>query len=339
MKFTISRLAASLRKRGLAGMLTWISSDIATALKRRMAYLRDHAGASEFLGQPAGHKQVTVILAGYKPRLWPLTLKRVRAFAPKDMDICVVTAGKRVSELAELCGKYGWSYLSTSKNKTGLALNKAIERHPEAKWIFKLDEDIFVTRNFFESMLDGYERVVSSGDFEPGFCAPTINVNGVTYKHFLQTIQQEREYLQRFGTTRIACGGIPTHHDPEAALWLWQRSLPIDDVAERFASTYAGTDDNFSLIGTRFSIGAILFNREFFEQIGGFVSSWREGLLGVDESNICRACVEASRPMIYLKNTFVGHFSFYPQEQRMLESWAELETMDPSCFGVLENLQ
>jgi len=273
------------------------------------------------------------VLAGYKPLLWPLTLRRIAIYAPSDASSCVVTAGKKVDELAALCKANSWTYISVRENKTGLALNKAIAAHPASRWIFKIDEDIFVSKDFFTDMRNGYESIVADGQYRPGFCAPTLNVNGISYISFLEKLEKSSEYFKKFGELRAACDGVHAHYDPIAALWIWKLSLPFDEIAARFRDQAKDTVSNKHLIGTRFSIGAILLERSFLDQIGGFRSSWRQKMLGVDEAALCMACVEHSRPMFYLSNVLAGHFSFYPQEHTMLEALPRLAELDPVTFN------
>lgn len=328
-----SRLITSYRKRGVFGVLGHAILDMSVSFNRWLARVRDHRGEFQISAPPKESRVLIVVLAGYKPAIWPLTLRRIKSFAPSDADICVVTAGKHVTSLATLCQQFGWSYASTTLNKTGLALNKVISAHPSAEWVFKIDEDIFVPENFFEDLQAGYLKIARQGTYNPGFCSPTLNVNGISYLTFVDRLGLRSDYRDVFQEERAACSGVRAHHDPQAALWLWRHSLPFDKTAKRFSESAVPVDTNAHLIGTRFSIGAILLQREFLDQIGGFRSTWRQGILGVDESGLCCACMESSRPMFYLDNVLAGHFSFYPQERAMIEALPELAAVDPATFS------
>lgn len=323
-----SRLATSLRKRGVMGFIAHLFLDVFAAIGLRLAWIRDHASATTLSGSLKDSESLIVILAGYKPLIWPLVLRRIAKHAPTDAAVCVVTAGKSEPKLADFCAKMGWSYLSVAKNKTGLALNKAVALHPKARWVYKLDEDIFISAGFFEGLRQGYERILKEGVYHPGFCSPTLNLNGVSYRHFLEATGNTAAYLKQFGELRVACGGVKAHYDPEVAVWLWQRTLPLDAVAAGFRK-----QEGYFLSGTKFSIGAILLEREFLDSIGGFRSTWRQKMLGIDESFLCAACVERSRPMVVLKDVLAGHFSFYTQEKAMVAALPALAAQDPTCFG------
>ncbi len=326
------RLVASVRKRGVLGFLFSAFFDAVDVLQKHLFKYRDNSSSFEFVNNLRNEKRLVIVLAGYKSNLWPLTLDRLANVCPDDTDVCIVTAGKNDEALKTLSQGNGWSYLSVNKNKTGLALNIAVKLHPCADLIHKLDEDIFLAGSYFESMEAGFCKVRNDGVYDPGICAPTLNVNGVSYRWFLEHLNLLSLYEDRFGKALVSCGGVPAHYDPDAAVWIWSRSLPFDEVSSQFCRDSNGSGRGYELIGTRFSIGAFLIERSFYDQIGGFRSSWREGILGVDEEGLCEACIRYSRPMFYLKEVLAGHFSFFPQEKGMLENWKTLSELDPRTF-------
>lgn len=328
-----SKLKRSVGNYGWRGAASRATQDLFAGIESTLRRWRDHHGSFHLQGDPKGLDVGIVILAGYKPSLWPLTLARIRKYAPPYAEVCVTTAGKHMPKLAELCKAYGWTYLTTSANKTGLALNKVIDAHPAATRWFKLDEDVFVARGFFDDLIKGYDALADQGLHRPGFCAPMLNVNGVSYAGFLEKIEATHAYRDTFGEIRQASDGVHAHYDPKAAEWLWRRSLPFDDVAARVSGSGTTPLEHARMIGTRFSIGAIYFERDFWQAFGGFTSAWRQGVLGVDETGICAACMLASRPMFYLTNVFAGHFSFYPQERAMMALLPEFAAIDPASFG------
>lgn len=330
------RIISSMRNRGVTGFFVSAFFDVVNAFSKFFSTYRDNSSGYYFLNNSGNKKRLVVVLAGYKPKLWPLTLARLSHNCPDDMDVCIVTAGKFDADLISLSKAKGWSYLSVRKNKTGLAINLAVKLHSFALLIHKLDEDVFISEDYFDRMEAGFNSVRDNGLYNPGVCTPTLNVNGVSYRWFLEFLGVLNEYEERFGRALVSCGGVPVHHDPSAALWIWTKSLPFDDISSRFRHASSKEECAYQLIGTRFSIGALLIERSFFEQIGGFRSSWRGGILGVDEEGLCSACVMHSRPMFYLKDVLVGHFSFFPQEKTMMESWKVLADLDPLTFSKLK---
>lgn len=282
-------------------------------LDRALTRKLNFGGRYEFSDRSKGSDKVVIVVAGYKEYLWDVTLARIAKFGPKDIDVCIVCPAARPSRLMDVAAANGWSLLRTRANKLALAQNLAVQAHPRAQWIYKLDEDIFISEGYFQNLHEGYLRIRSQGVHDPGFCAPLLNVNGYSYAVFVRTLGIKEEYRAKFGELKSACMGVRAHWDPEAARWLWEKSLPFDEVAQFLRSQAF----EYSVVPHRFSIGAIFFERAFWQEIGGFRTSMVDGELGVEEEDLCCKCVALSRPMCVVHTTFAGHFAFGPQESGM----------------------
>ncbi len=288
---------------------------------RKMAQRKlPRVSGSEFVNRSKQSSKLVVVLVGYKPELWPLTLKRIACFVPADFDVCLASSGRRVEALDDLAEQNGWSYLSTRLNEVSIVQNIAIEKHPAAQYIFKLDEDIFIGRGYFDAMLKGHLAVSQAGRHKPGISAPLINVNGYGYVEFLRELGLCKDYLDRFGELRQAADKIHAHYDGEAALWLWKRSLPFDEMVRRFANL----EFKYSACPHRFNIGAILFERSFWLAMGGLAINDHPGVLGYDEEQVCKYCLNSSEVITVLHNVFAGHFGFGPQNQMMMGALNDL---------------
>lgn len=270
-------------------------------------------GRFRFVDRSAGRSCAVLVLAGYKPHLWELTLPRLERFLPADVDVCLACPGLDNFELSVRAAANGWSYLSTSANYPSLALNLAIAHHPQARSLIKLDEDVFIGSGFVPGLLAVYDQVESEKAYRPGFVAPLLNVNGFSYAEFLEALELVDAFRERFGPPIRAAGSIPVTDDGDAAAWIWERSVPFDEVSAAIARRPAG----YSTVPHKFSIGAILFRREFWEQFGGFKVRPFVGGIGVDEAHICAACITFSRVMAVAHQVFAGHFSFAPQDAAM----------------------
>lgn len=325
----IMRLLNSLRRNGFWKAMDLLLLDIHNVIVKKYVHYRDWNTSYTLYGTPKKNENLVVVLAGYKDPLWPTTLRRIAKHLDNNMDVCILTAGKSVKAIEEFCKEHDWTYLSTSKNKTGVALNTAIHLHPAAKWIYKLDEDIFIGDNFFSSLKEGYKIIAAEGKYRPGFCAPILNVNGVSYYNFLDKLDIRKNYFDQFKECVISCGDVNIHHNPDAAIWVWKHSLPFDKMVDYFSQQ----NPTAITIPMRFSIGAILFERTTWEKFGGFKSAFRQGILGVDEEFFCKECLLFSRPMFLIENVFAGHFSFYPQEAGMLKMIPEFQAIDPETFS------
>ena len=278
-------------------------------------------GKYHFTNRQKGARAVVVVLIGYKPKLWKPVVARLHRAATFDpgvsrgLDICLVTPGASKPEVAAIAAKHGWSYLHTEANRVALAQNLAVKLHPYAELIYKLDEDIFLPEFFFSEMQASYDRVKEEGQYRIGFCAPLLNVNGYSYVPFLERLGLAEEYKRRFGELTRAADGIHIQHDPAACRWIWEHTLPFDSTAQRILER----GFRYTTIPHRFSIGAILVERPFWEKIGGMHNTVAGGpkALGTDEDHLCRDCVGLSRVMICFEHILAGHFSFGPQDQGM----------------------
>ncbi|WP_246163248.1 hypothetical protein [Brasilonema sennae] len=313
----------AIRVKKLLNLRDWSSQVMSTAggnLHKKSIEWLNFSGSHTFIDRSKKSDRLLIVLAGYKSFLYPLTLTRIAKFVPPDIDVCILSSGLYSEELAEMSAVNGWSYLYTKTNKVSLVQNLAIAKHTQAKWIYKIDEDVFISENFFERILEGYLSVKKEGLYDPGFCAPLLNVNGYSYINFLKFIGAEDEYKAKFGELKHAAGGIKASDDGEAAKYLWKKSLPFDKVAHYIASQ----PFKYSPSPHRFSIGAILFEKEFWQEIGGFRTPLKQGGLGMDEAYLCKDCIQLSRAMIVIHNVFAGHFSFGPQTPAMKEYLPEI---------------
>ena len=270
----------------------------------------------------SGEENLCVVLAGYKEYLYDSVFQRLEKYAIPNMDICIVSSGKYSSRLSELCKEKKWSYLSTNENNVSLVQNVAIMLHPKAKYIFKLDEDIFVTDRYFEKMLNAYTHSKKSY-YQPGFLAPIIPLNGFSHYLVLEKLGLVEEYEKRFERPIIMAGNqrmIQSSADVAKFFWGEGNKIPSIDALNNLFSCEPTEE---VLCPIRFSIGAILFEREFWENMGHFQVDLSGNAMGMDETQICEYCMRVSRPIVVSKNVVVGHFSFGPQTSEMIKYYKE----------------
>ena len=286
-------------------------------------------GKYTFIDRQRGAPNLVVVLIGFKPKLWNSVVPRLRRALTSDpalagqFDVCLVTPGSFKPQLAAIAEENGWSYLHTAANRVSLGQNLAVRVDPKAEFIHKLDEDIFLPPAYFEQMVTSYAQVKRDGRYRVGFCAPLLNVNGYSYIPFLDRLNLTAEYRERFGELMFAANGVKIQNNPEACRWIWEHTLPFDATAERIAEQ----GFRYSPIPHRFSIGAIMMERGFWDELGGMHNTVAGGpkALGSDEDYLCRECVAASRVMICFEHILAGHFSFGPQEAGMLPFLPEIE--------------
>lgn len=269
-------------------------------------------GEYGFVNRSKNKEKLLMILAGYKEYIWGSVFDRVRKYVPEDVDICVMTAGYESAPLKEMCEKQGWSYLYTAENKLSLTQNITIRQHPAAKWIYKMDEDIFITPGLFEELMDTYMQVMNEKKHAIGFVAPVMAVNHYGYRRVLERLNTLEEYEEKFGQVTYGRGAVLSN--PDAAEYLWDKTLPINEFAKKLEKV----EDKYSICYHRYSIGFILMDRAVWESMGGFKIA-PEGVLGVDEEYLCEWCMNRAYAFVVAERAYAAHFSYGLQTEHMKE--------------------
>ena len=269
------------------------------------------------------YEDVCIILAGYKQFLWNDVFSRIKEYIPNNIDVCVVSAGKYDIELSRICEKNQWSYLSLKENKVTLAQNVAINLFPAAKLIYKLDEDIFITKGFFEQLKETLVKIQKEKKYRPSIVAPLINVNGYCYIKILEKIGILDEFEKKFGNAYYDASPFePIVRNGEIAKYLWGSENETLRNIDKLSKKFFNEDFSYSVCPIRYSIGAILMPRKTWEDMNMF--SVGEGVnLGVDEEELCSYSICQSRPIIVSENILVGHFSYGPQTETMKQYYEE----------------
>ena len=277
----------------------------------------------KFINRQKNSKDLCIILAGYKDFLYDDVLGRVKEYAPKSMDICILSSGIYSEKLNQICQEYEWSYLSTEQNNVSLIQNVAIKLHAEAQYIYKIDEDIFVTDHYFENLKAAY-LLAQKEDYFPGVVAPLIPVNGYGHKRILQKLDLENVYQEKFGEVSKFMAGPHRfiESNPEVAKFFWGEGEFIPTI-DKMNSKFSKEEKKVNPCAIRFSIGAILFERILWEDMNYFNVDFEGSGLGKDEAQICEFCLLNSKPLMVSENVVVGHLSFGPQNQAMFEYYKE----------------
>ena len=278
----------------------------------------------KFEDRSKGSKTLCIILSGYKEFLWDKVFERIERFSNDEMDICIVSSGLYSNRLSEIAKRNNWSYISTKKNSVCLAQNMALKLFPNADYIYKLDEDIFITKNYFKALKETYDEVQENGDYHVGFVAPLIPINGYGHLNLLKKLDLVDYYNEHFEKAVYAAGpDRMIENNAEVAKFFWggdeEGKFPHIDDLDEFLNN---SSFSYSSCPVKFSIGAILFHRKLWEEMPYFRVDITKGM-GVDERQICSHCVLASKAMIISENTCVGHLSFGMQNEGMKKYFEE----------------
>lgn len=283
------------------------------------------SGKYRFINRTKDSNKLCMVLAGYKNFLIPSVMGRLKKYAPNDIDVCIITSGKWSEEINALCKENNWSYLSTQKNNVALAQNIAIGLHNFAQYIFKLDEDIFITNNYFTKLFHAYQICSDATYYNCGVMAPTIPINGYGHVKIIKYFNLEDFYQKKFGKLKIAAGPErKIESDPQLARFMWGDKI-FYDGREYYLPSIDEMNDIFEkrkivieACSIRFSIGAILFERKIWEEMNYFhVGDGTD--MGADEVQLCEFCMIKSKPIMVSGNVVVGHLSFGKQNESMKE--------------------
>lgn len=276
-------------------------------------------GTYKFIDRKKDYSKMCIILAGYKPFLWDDVFDRISEYIPKDIDVCIVSSGLYSEELDEIARKNDWSYLSVKQNKVSLVQNIAINLFDKAEFIYKLDEDIFVTKNMFNKMFETYKDAESNSTYRVGFVAPMLPINGYAHIRVLQKTELLDTYEKKFG--RAQHNWDPKGKfvvNPDIAKFMWGETEERLRDIDKLDSELADKEMKYSICSIRFSIGAILFTRKLWENMGRFEVKIGNNM-GLDETQLCNYLLEDSRAIFVSENTVAGHFSYGPQTAAMKE--------------------
>lgn len=286
-----------------------------------------------FVDRRKNYSKVCFVLSGYKEYLWDNIFGRLRQFVPEDVEICLISSGIWKSELEKIANKNDWSYLSTKINSVTLIQNIAIELFENAQWIYKMDEDIFLTEGCFQRMMAAHREVEANDYYRVGIAAPLIPVNGYGFMRVLDRLNKLNEYEAKFEkpiyggdySKKIECSSAAA-----AYMWGLESDIPqLDRLNHMFSYLH-----KYSLCNVRFNIGFILFHRSFWNVMGGFDVSGMPDM-GKDEDKIGYTCMNQSFAIAVAEDSVVGHFGFGNQTEKMKDYYEKR----PEWFAVQEVIE
>lgn len=294
-------------------------------MRNRANYRKVADTAYNFIDRSTGSDKLCIVLAGYKEPLWEEVFGRLALFAPEDIDVCIMTSGLVNEKLQSISAEHGWSYLSTEVNHLSQVQNLAIEKHPHARWIYKLDEDMFLTEGFFEKLREAYEYTESSTPYVPAFVSPLINVNCYGHLRLLDKVGLTEDFAATGLTNMKYTDGLNHSNDvlesSAVARYLWGETREVLRDIDALNTRFGAEPLTISVCPMRFSIGAILFTRKAWESFGKFPLTFVGSSYGIgdDEEHICHYAMFTGRAIVVCENSLVGHLGYGPQTAAMLE--------------------
>ena len=278
----------------------------------KLVEYRKYAAKYYVEGKVQNKKKMLYVLAGYKPYLWDDVFSRIKKYQPNDMEVCIGSSGKYCEELSGICKANGWVYVSTKPNNVCVISN-------------------LILRLF---MMYAYIRINKEFQGSLGYICPTLPLGFYGMHDFLTENNCLKEYEKMFGAHKI--GGYELnpsfrlHNGVDEFIW---KQIGIFD---KKAVEYQCKDFQYEVCGTRTGIAAILFERKFWDEMGGL----KRPFMGIgvgdegDEGQITSFCSLHFKMMVCVKNILVGHFSFGGAEQNMLK----FKEQHPEIFELHEDI-
>lgn len=297
----------------------YASKRIFQYFERRKPDLQPFASDYMFDNRKRDSDNLLIVLLGFQPFYWDAVLNRVKRNAEEfkeGVDVCLcVPCGANADAWGgarRFAENYGFSFLRIKDDLLAQAQNTAILLHPNAKWIFKIDEDIILPDNYLTDMKRSYVDAEDRMIYKIGFLTPLLNLNGVCTHHFLKAISIEKDYEQEFGTYKVnSINNAPIHLSSAVAKFIWKHSIPFDVVAKKVKESKG---EDYMLAPVRYSIGAILCTRNFWEEIGYFKLSVI-GRGAEEEIQMNTYCQTNMLGIVVAKKILAGHLGFYRQKE------------------------
>lgn len=272
-----------------------------------------------FENRSQNSENLMLIVAGFQPFYWDVVFERVAKnckLFKETVDVCVCVPkgeGKEIiNDIKARCEYFGWSMLYLFEDRLAQAQNTAISLHPSARWIYKIDEDIIISDNYFSKLKNGYYLAEQKLFSQIGFVTPLLNLNAACVYIFLESVDKIKTMNDLFGEVKIRWPNEDlVHSSEEFAKWIWTLSVPFDDVAKEIEKRNL---NKIYQANIRLSIGAILFTRDYWNSIGGFEVA-RIGAMGVEETQMNAYSFTRMQAIAIVGDTFAGHLGFYSQKE------------------------
>lgn len=292
--------------------------------KRYLGYIRDSLNGFGqfsskyiFINRKRNKQKLLYILAGYKSYLWEDVFSRIDKFCPADVEVCILSSGIHSDELERYAKKYEWSYLSTERNNICCITNILLKIYEKAEFIYKMDEDIYLTEGCFEELFRIYSNVLSENRYKVGIVGAFIPINSFCLYKFLKDGDKYEDFVAKFGWFNDGCAEDDSLRERKGInAYIWECTSNIDE----YARTQQFQRGKYYEVNCRYMIGFILFKRQLWEEMGGLKvmigkGSGDEG----DEGQLLSYCFLKSRVILCAKGAVAGHFSYGGCEEEVLD--------------------
>ena len=188
-----------------------------------------------------------------------------------------------------------------------------------AENIYKLDEDMFITKEFFSDMKVVYEDAFNNSRYDVGFVSPLTPINAYGYIRLLEKFDKINIYDNKL--EKAIYGGS----EDKGSTFLKNKDVPqfLNNIEEfgdidKLSEFLNAQPMEYHPCPVRYNIGAIYFKRKIWENMGMFSVPLGGCGLGIDESDLCTYCICNSKTMMISENSAVAHFCYGAQKSDAL---------------------
>jgi hypothetical protein len=179
--------------------------------------------------------------------------------------------------------------------------NECVKRHPEGLY-FKIDEDVFVSRDWDEKLAETHAR--HRGEADLALVSATIPNNGLGAWILLGALPEVREQFLKLPRARleaVAAGCVWFY--PHLGAWMTRAFLSLDEANARMRQAAAERCVRFH---DRFSINCICYDYRHWQELGGV----REH----DEVDWGEWIRENRKLVVFDAHAVCHHYTFFNQQ-------------------------
>ena len=309
-------------------------------------------------------KKIPILLiVNDRPYLLPIVLNRIIKFTNWDKFELWILENYASDSVKKIIAAYKTKYSFINIyfqeiNQISQIQNSIISKLKRDLYI-KLDDDIFVTKNW----TNGFVNIIERNNYDISIGSVVIPVNGFGWKIFLEKMDLVSEFYKKFPDLSIIQGCMETAvwKNPKVAQFMWEHSLPLDTIANKFINSQNEKFEDYE-VQYRYSIGAITFTHDFWKKMGGWkidenffkkekafnflnfvnnkiaklrnrekqnrirkiieiVTTMNKSTLGMEEEYLFKFSQENNLKQYATTESIVFHFSYYPTELSIIKSF------------------
>jgi len=212
-----------------------------------------------------------LLIVNDRPYILPEVLSRIMKYTDWDNFELWILENYASKSVKKIIGAFKRKYpfinvYEQNFNQISVIQNEIISKLKREIYI-KLDDDIFVTENWTK----GFVNVINRHIDDVSIGSVVIPINGFSWKIFLEVMGLKAEFKRKFPNIEIiqGCTEPAVWSDSEVAKFIWEYSLPMEDVSKQFIEKVGAKIEDF-VVPYRYSIGAISFTHDLWERMGGW---------------------------------------------------------------------